>query len=109
MASQEAADTAALIALKRGSVEVQEFNGLTVGDRVRHVGEQYPEAYRNGTGTIERIFHLEKSSWAQKHQRPDIELIVKRDNPGTPDDTYRFLADYHVAVVEGMIESGEPA
>jgi hypothetical protein len=100
MASQEAADAAALIALKRGSVELQEFNGLKVGTRVRHVGEQFSAAYRNGTGTIERIFHLEKSSWTQKYHRPDIELIVKRDNPSSPDDVYRFLADYHVEVVE---------
>jgi hypothetical protein len=105
MASQQAADAAALILVKRGFTEVQEINGLAVGARVRSVSEQYSEAYRKGTGTIERIFHKKESSWAQKHQRPDIELIIKRDYPPSdPDDAYRFLADYHVALIEAAPE-----
>jgi len=100
MATKEAADAAALILQKRGFTEVQEINGLTVGARVRATGEQFSRAYREGTGTIERIFHNERSSWAQKYQRPDIELIIKRDKPDFGGDEYITRADYHVAVVE---------
>lgn len=86
--------------LSRGYVEVQEFSHLHVGQRVRHVGQQYPEAYRNGTATIERIFRSPRTTWG----RPDVELIAKRDKPiWGPDDMHAYWADYH-AVLVGDIE-----
>ncbi|ASN20680.1 hypothetical protein [Arthrobacter sp. YN] len=81
--------------LKRGSTEVTEFKDLKVGSRVRRSAEQWGEAYTKGTGTIERIFHKQNSSWERKYGRPDVELIVKRD-----DGEYSYLADYHVDLAE---------
>lgn len=88
-------DEAAASMLKQGSTEVTEFKDLKVGSRVRRCAEQWGAAYTNGTGTIERIFHKQKSSWEKKYGRPDVELIVKRD-----DGEYSYLADYHVDLAE---------
>jgi hypothetical protein len=90
--------------LRRGSVEVQEFGALTVGARVRRGNQTWGAAYLRGTGTIERIFHKPNSSWEQKYGRPDVELIVRND-----DDTYSFLADYHVDLAEEQPAQGRPA
>lgn len=106
MASNEAAEAAVLLLQARGFTEVQEINGMAVGARVRSVSEQHSRAYREGTGTIERIFHKERSHWTQKYQSPDIELIIKNDRPDSDGDEYRTLADYHVAIVEVTPEEG---
>jgi hypothetical protein len=72
-----------------GYTEVQERGRLRVGARVRHVGQQYPQA-RNGTATIERIFT----------RGVDVELIAKRDKPDWgPNDTHGYWADYHTVVI----------
>lgn len=81
--------------IRRGSVEVTYFGDLAVGDRVRHIGHRWPDAYRIGTGTIERIFHRPNSVWSRTHGRPNVELFVKKD-----DGSYSYLADYHVEVIE---------
>ena len=83
--------------LAAGSVEVEEFGELRVGSRVRLSGERWTEAQEFGTGAVERIFHKPNSSWERSYGRPDVELIVKRDQPRFgPDDTHAFVADYHV-------------
>lgn len=85
---------------RRGYQEVTESGSLHVGDRIRHYNEQYPEAYRSGTGSIERIFHRPSPSFERKWGTPDVELIVKRDKPRFgPDDTHAFVANYHVTAV----------
>lgn len=89
---------AAVEYLQRTSVEVQEFGGLNVGDRVKHINEMWPEAHVKGTGVIERIFHKPDSGWERIYGRPDVELVVKRDDQ-EGEGAYRFLADYHVQVV----------
>ena len=82
--------------LDRGYVEVPEYDRLQVGQRVRHIGEQWSEAYHTGTGVIEKIFYREKSSWGAN----DVELIVKRDKPRFgPNDTHGYWASYHTIVV----------
>lgn len=87
--------------LARGYVEVTEFNSLKVGARVKHVGQQWGGAYTNGTATIERIFHKERSSWSQKTNRPDIEIIVKKDT--TPFNSgYGYWADYHTQLADNQ-------
>lgn len=90
--------------LHQGYVEVEEITGLKVGQRVRHMGEQYSDALRDGTGNIERIFHKENSSWSQKNGgRPDVEVIVKRDKVQyAGGSTHALLANYHVIAVDSM-------
>jgi len=78
--------------LDRGYVEETTFQNLHVGQRVHHSGQRY--AYGGtGTATIERIFVNRNSAWAQNYGRPDVELIVRRD-----DATPGFWADYHTVV-----------
>ena len=86
------ADEHAAHLLARGYTEVTEAAGLTAGQRVRHIGEQYPGALHRGTGTLERIF--------TRGTRKDIEVIVRRDKPKFgPADTHGFWADYHTVPV----------
>ena len=75
----------------RGYAEAGEHNYLKVGQRVRHIGQQYPDAIQQGTGTLERIFvHTTKSR--------DIEVIVKHDEPQFGSD-YGYWADYHTVII----------
>ena len=84
-------ESAATALIGSGYTEVQEHAALKVGDRVRHVGEQYTDAYQRGSGVIERIF--------VRGER-DVELIVKRDKPRwSPTDTHGYWADYHTVKV----------
>jgi hypothetical protein len=88
--------------LRRGYVEVATIDGFSVHDRVRHYNEQYAEAYRSGTGTIERIFHRPNRSFERRWGCKDVEVIVKRDKPRFgPEDTHAFVAQYHIT---GVIE-----
>lgn len=82
--------------LNHGYVEIREFGNLHIGQRVRHVGQQYYEARQNGTAAIERIFQSPRNIGG----RPDVELIVKRDRPEWgPNDTHGYWADYHTVPV----------
>lgn len=80
--------------LRAGYTEVQ-----TAGEL--HVGQQYPEAIREGTAVIERIFTRGK----------DVELIARRDKPEWgPNDTHGFWANYHTAPVHNhLAEAGAGA
>lgn len=60
--------------LDRGYEEVTSSGLLTVGQRVRHTGEQYSEAHHEGTSTIEKIF-------VKKGNDKDVEVIIHRDKP----------------------------
>lgn len=75
---------------------------LHVGARVRHIGEQYPEAFRSGTGTVAALLHKPRSGWSQSHGQPDIELVMLRDKPRFEGDDGRLsqVAHYHVEVIE---------
>lgn len=91
------AETQVQSLLDYGYVEVQEHGCLKVGQRVRHVGQQYSEAYNNGTGTLERIFH-------RPDRGNDVEVIVKRDKPQFgPHDTHGFWANYHTIVIDAEV------
>lgn len=85
--------------LANGYVEVTEFNNLKVGARVCHSGQRWYEARVHGTATIERILHKPVSSWSQKYNRPDIELVAKRDKSDFTGDEYGYWADYHAVLV----------
>ncbi|MFI5891959.1 hypothetical protein ACIA5D_17800 [Actinoplanes sp. NPDC051513] len=85
----------------RGYVDRKRFNEYTLSVRIRHRGQQYPQAYTKGTGVIVAITERPDSSWSQSHGGPDIEMVIAYDEPrfgGT--SRISVLADYHVEVVE---------
>lgn len=87
--------------LSNGYTEVETAGQLSVGQRVRHVGEQYSDAIWNGTAVIERIF--------TKADGKDVELIARRDKPGwSATDTHGFWADYHTSAVLSLDELTRP-
>lgn len=98
-AGQARADRQAASLLDHGYTEVQQRDRLSVGGRVHHIGEQYPEA-RSGTATVERIF--------VRGER-DVELITKRDKSGLggPTDTHGFWASYHTVIATSPTPSTE--
>ncbi len=63
-----------------GYKPIVEFNGITVGARVRNDGEQFPRAFREGTGTVTGIFEKTPSYWAQTYGSRDIEVAVQHDD-----------------------------
>lgn len=88
---QAEADTMLAELISRGYKQVQQRKHLTVGARVRHVGEQYYEAYENGTGNIYAI---------TVRRETDVELVVVRDEPRfSGGSRISGLANYHVEVI----------
>jgi len=85
---------------EHGYRDIPEHNGIKVGARVRHIGHRYPEAYREGTGTVLAVMHKDPSSWSASYGRPDIELLVAQDRPMSPGFPISGVADYHVEVIE---------
>ena len=78
---------------ERGYEEVDTVGILSVGQRVRHSGEQYSEAYRDGTSVIDKIF-------VKKGNDKDVEVIIHRDKPRWgPTDTHSQWANYHTIPV----------
>lgn len=89
--------------LARGYRDIDVHGALRVGARVRHWGEQYCEAYRDGTGVVVALMEKSPSSWvAAGWGKHDVELIVRtdRDRWGIGSFVGRW-ADYHTAVIEG--------
>jgi hypothetical protein len=82
---------------ERGYVDIEEFEGLRAGVRVRHRGEQYRAAYRDGTGNVLHVLQRDPSSWARSWGRPDVEIVVVRDDV---ERGAMLVADYHVVIVE---------
>lgn len=82
---------------QHGYVEIEEFRGLRAGVRVRGRGEQYAEAYRDGTGKVLHVLQRDPSPWARSYNHPDVELVVESDDPQRGP---RYVADYHVEIVE---------
>lgn len=63
--------------------------GIVPGDRVRHVGERYSEAYDNGTAVVERMFGR---MFQDGHH---TEFVVRRDKPILDGgDSHGFWAGY---------------
>jgi hypothetical protein len=84
-----------------GYKDIDEIKGITVGARVRHGGEQYPEAFRKGTATVRAIMEKDPSPWARSWGRRDIELIVERDKPLLEGMTHFYQwADYHTCTIQ---------
>ncbi|GIM88859.1 hypothetical protein [Paractinoplanes toevensis] len=75
----------------RGYIDYEQHKTLTAGARVRHRGQQYPEAYRDGTGNIVAV--------TARNER-DVELVVAYDKPRFEGmSRLTVLADYHVEVI----------
>lgn len=72
----------------RGYHEVADHPRLAPGTRVRHAGEQYILALDNGTAEVKYVMQRD-GQWAADRNRPDIEVVVQRD-----DETTRVWADY---------------
>jgi hypothetical protein len=88
--------------LERGYRPINEHNGLRVGVRVRHCGEQFWQAFQGGTAVIEVLMQRSPSSWEARYGRPDIEMIVRRDDDRVSAGTSRYggWADYHARLVD---------
>ena len=75
----------------RGYTEQTRHGDLAPGVRVRHVGQQYPAAYRDGTGNVLAVL--------QRHEQ-DIEVLVAYDEPRLPGlSRLTVLANYHLEVI----------
>lgn len=86
--------------IEYGYSVVDSHNDLRPGTRVRMGNERYHEAYVKGTGTIVVVLRKEPSAWSQKYRMPDVELVVRRDDPSRP---IAEVAQYHVVrIPEGV-------
>lgn len=72
---------------KDGFVQIETHptrDDLVVGARVHNSGERYSEARENGTATVVAITRKgtdeRPDSWQQSYGRPNIEVVVERDN-----------------------------
>jgi hypothetical protein len=91
----------ALVDLRsRGYVDINEHGRLRPGVRIRHRGDQYSEAYQNGTGVVIAITEKPNSAWSASWRMPDIELLVLWDKEHRGIDRISQLAQYHVSVIE---------
>ena len=91
-----------MIAAKQaeGYQEIPEYKGIKPGQRVRHLGHRYTEAYRDGTATVLAVMQKDPSSWAQTYGRPDVEIIVQLDKPYDPESPVRTWSDYQTTRIE---------
>ncbi len=96
-AEEYAAMQAALTAAGYRPVD---YATLPPGERVRHRGEQWPEAYDQGTGVVLAVMEKPNSAWSQSWGGADVELIVLKDKPLLPGlSRLAQLANYHVQAV----------
>jgi len=92
---------------ENGFTELEEFGALHPGRRVHHVSQEWA---RGGDGTATIVHVLRRGSdekpdgWEQKWGRPNIEVIVRRDEPqfGRLVGTW---TDYHTVVVVDEAEA----
>jgi hypothetical protein len=88
----------------QGYRDIEQHDGLRVGTRVRHRGEQYPEAFRDGTGVVIALTERPDSSWSLSWGMPDVELVVLRDTPRFDGQSrLSWVAQYHVSAVEEQL------
>lgn len=85
--------------IANGYLPVESHGAIAIGTRVRGRGQQWPQAIRWGTGTVTFIGHKPGSAWEREWGMPDVELIVKRDEPQFGSDEMH-VAQYHVATVD---------
>lgn len=75
----------------RGYQVQDSIGGLARGIRIRHRGQQYAEAYENGTGVIVSV---------TRRLDRDIEVVVAYDQPRFEGmSRLTVLANYHVDVI----------
>ena len=84
---------------RSGYVVKDHHNELRPGARVRGRGEQYPEAFDRGTGTVLLVMEKAGSSWSRTYGQPDVEVLVLKDRPLLPGmPRISQLANYHLAI-----------
>lgn len=100
MTDAEAAELARLVAdlHESGYRDIAEHKNLRVGTRIRHRGEQYPQAYEHGTGVVVALTEKPDSRWSQSWRMPDVELVMLRDTAQFGSRLSQ-LGQYHVEVV----------
>lgn len=75
----------------RGYRSEDSIGKLTTGVRIRHRGQQYLEAYENGTGVIVAV---------TRRMERDVEVVVAYDEPRFRGmSRLTVLANYHVDVI----------
>lgn len=72
---------------------------LTAGQRVHHRGEQFRQAYEDGTAIVLAVFHNIGSPWEREYGRPDVELLVLTDRDRFGGGHIGQWADYHTCLV----------
>lgn len=102
MTTDEAAEAEAMLAQLHadGYRDIPEHGSLRPGVRIRHRGDQYPQAYDHGTGVVLHVTEKSPSSWSVSYGAPDIEMVVLYDRPRLGGSRLSQLAQYHVEVVE---------
>lgn len=61
------------------TVEALAQRRLVVGARVCNEGQRWYEARNQGTGTVRAVLHKPFDSWEKTYGRPNVEVIVERD------------------------------
>ena len=85
-----------------GYVVIDQHCGLRPGGRVRHRGEQWPEAFKGGTGWVLVITEKPGSAWSEAWGMPDVEMLVLFDEPTfSGPSRLNQLAQYHVSLTGG--------
>lgn len=81
-----------LTELTANGYKIQDSVGdLAPGVRIRHIGQQYPEAHVHGTGVIVAVV---------MRREPDVELVVAYDEPRFEGASrVTVLANYHVHLI----------
>lgn len=83
---------------ERGYVEVPEFRNIRPGARCRNYGEQFPEAYREGTADVLVVMQRFDGAWERTWHRPDVEVVVQRTRAWR--EGIYLWADYGTCIVE---------
>jgi hypothetical protein len=88
------------------------FRGRTlrVGMRVSHRGQQYADAYRDGTATLAAILVHPPDQWEQDYWgRPNVEVIAITDTDRFGSGRVGRWADYHCQIAENQPDpQGDP-
>lgn len=91
--------------LARGYQDITEHRRLRLGARIRHRGQQWPDAYRRGTGWVAVLTEKPNSAWSREWRMPDIELVAVWDKPwGLGQSRLSGLAQYHVEVIQTGVD-----
>lgn len=87
-----------------GYRDIPEHGSITVGARIRHRGQQWPDALQHGAGYVVALTEKPDSAWSVSWGMADIELIAVWDKPwGLASSRLAQIAQYHVAVIDSAV------